>query len=162
MMHTVTLITGDGVGPELAEAARRCIEAALEKTPGAGTIDWKVCQAGVEVMETDLGEYILQLADEKPSHIVTPVAHKTKEDVAELFAEKIGIEYTTDPQALTKAAHRVLRENPQPSLPPAERAYICHEFLRAVLGKALQQFSLCSHDLIKQIEKRTDLPGEIR
>jgi len=52
MTHTVTLITGDGVGPELADAARRCIEAALEKTPGAGTIDWKVCQAGVDVMET--------------------------------------------------------------------------------------------------------------
>jgi len=50
--HTVTLITGDGVGPELAEAARRCVDAALEKTPGAGAIDWKLCQAGVDVMET--------------------------------------------------------------------------------------------------------------
>jgi len=50
--HTVTLITGDGTGPELAEAARRCIDAALEKTAGAGRIDWKVCLAGVDVMET--------------------------------------------------------------------------------------------------------------
>ena len=48
--HTATLIRGDGVGPELAEAARRCVEAALDKTPGAGTIEWRICEAGVDVM----------------------------------------------------------------------------------------------------------------
>ena len=37
--HTATLITGDGVGPELADAARRCVDAALAKTAGAGSID---------------------------------------------------------------------------------------------------------------------------
>ncbi|MGB2820774.1 MAG: isocitrate/isopropylmalate family dehydrogenase, partial [Phycisphaerae bacterium] len=52
MTHTVTLIRGDGVGPELAEAARRCIDAAVEKTPGAGAIEWEACEAGVDVMET--------------------------------------------------------------------------------------------------------------
>ena len=52
MAHTVTLIRGDGVGPELAEAARRCVDAALSKTPGAESIEWKVCEAGVDVMET--------------------------------------------------------------------------------------------------------------
>lgn len=66
--------------------------------------------AGLEVLETDLGEYILQLAGEKPSHIVTPMAHKTREEVGRLFVEKLGIEYTSDPTALTKAARRVLRE----------------------------------------------------
>ncbi len=50
--HTATLITGDGVGPELAAAARKCIDAALEKTPGAGSVDWTACEAGVDVMET--------------------------------------------------------------------------------------------------------------
>lgn len=65
--------------------------------------------AGLEVLETDLGEYILQLAGEKPSHIVTPVAHKSKEDVGELFAEKLGMKYTSDPATLTKAARRKLR-----------------------------------------------------
>ena len=50
--HAVTLITGDGTGPELAEAARRCVEAALEKTPGAGTIEWDVREAGVDVMQS--------------------------------------------------------------------------------------------------------------
>ena len=50
--HTVTLIRGDGTGPELAEAARRCIDAALEATEGAGRIEWRVCEAGVDIMET--------------------------------------------------------------------------------------------------------------
>jgi len=49
--HTVTLITGDGTGPELAEAARRCVDAALSATKGAGTIDWQVRPAGVDVMK---------------------------------------------------------------------------------------------------------------
>ena len=50
--HTATLITGDGTGPELAAAARRCVEAALERTEGAGRIEWTVCEAGVDVMES--------------------------------------------------------------------------------------------------------------
>ncbi|MBI4578221.1 MAG: iron-sulfur cluster-binding protein [Planctomycetes bacterium] len=67
--------------------------------------------AGLNVLETDLGEYILQLAGEKPSHIVTPMAHKPKEEVGQLFAAKLGIPYTDDPTALTKAARKVLRES---------------------------------------------------
>jgi len=66
-------------------------------------------ESGFDVVETDLGEFILQLADERPSHIVTPVAHKLKEDIAELFQEKLGIEYTTDPPTLTAAARKYLR-----------------------------------------------------
>ncbi|MDY6912973.1 MAG: isocitrate/isopropylmalate dehydrogenase family protein [Planctomycetota bacterium] len=46
--HTVTLITGDGCGPELATAARRCIDAAIETAGGA--IEWKICPAGLDVM----------------------------------------------------------------------------------------------------------------
>ena len=49
--HTVTLITGDGTGPELAEAARRCVEAALARTPGAGSIQWEVREAGIDIMD---------------------------------------------------------------------------------------------------------------
>ena len=67
-------------------------------------------QAGFEVTETDLGEYILQLAGETPSHIVTPVLHKTREDIGRLFADKLGIEYTSDPPTLTAVARKVLRE----------------------------------------------------
>ncbi|MBN1553835.1 MAG: isocitrate/isopropylmalate dehydrogenase family protein [Phycisphaerae bacterium] len=50
--HTATLITGDGTGPELAAAARKCLDAALEKTPGAGRIEWTECVAGVDIMES--------------------------------------------------------------------------------------------------------------
>lgn len=66
--------------------------------------------AGLDVLETDLGEYILQLANERPSHIVTPMAHKPKEEVGELFQKKLGIPYSNDPATLTKAAREVLRE----------------------------------------------------
>lgn len=65
---------------------------------------------GFEVVETDLGEYILQIGEEKPSHIVAPVVHKRKEDIARLFHEKLGIPYTEDPQTLTAAARKILRE----------------------------------------------------
>ena len=51
--HTATLITGDGVGPELAEAAHRCIDAAMAKTDGAGSIEWTSCPAGIDIMETE-------------------------------------------------------------------------------------------------------------
>jgi len=50
--HIVTLITGDGTGPEIAEAARRCVDAALAATSGAGGIEWRVREAGLDVMET--------------------------------------------------------------------------------------------------------------
>ncbi len=52
MSHTATLIRGDGTGPELAEAARKVLDAALEKTPDAGSIDWVVKEAGVDILET--------------------------------------------------------------------------------------------------------------
>lgn len=67
-------------------------------------------QAGCEVVETDLGEYIVQLRNERPSHIITPAIHLSKEDIGTLFHEKLGIPYTSDPEALTAAARDRLRE----------------------------------------------------
>src|SRR5262249_33734442 len=46
---------------------------------------------GVEALETDLGEYIIQLAGETPSHIIAPAIHKTRYQIADLFVEKLGI-----------------------------------------------------------------------
>lgn len=66
--------------------------------------------AGLAPVETDLGEWIIQLADETPSHIVVPAIHKSKRQIAELFAEKIGIEPTDDVAVLTGAARRILRQ----------------------------------------------------
>lgn len=66
--------------------------------------------AGIDVAETDLGEYIIQLAGEGPSHIIAPAIHKTRQQVGCLFADKLGISYTEDPPTLTQAARKALRE----------------------------------------------------
>lgn len=64
----------------------------------------------IKVVETDLGEYIVQLRKEKPSHIITPAAHLKKEQVAQLFHEKLNIPYTEDIPTLTATARKILRE----------------------------------------------------
>ena len=65
---------------------------------------------GVDVYETDLGEYIIQLAGETPSHLVAPALHKTKEDVARLFSQKLGLPHLEDINDLAQAARQVLRD----------------------------------------------------
>jgi len=67
-------------------------------------------QKGIESVETDLGEYIQQLDNEPPYHIVTPAMHKSKEDVAKLFAEKFGTSPTLTPEQVTLVARQKLRE----------------------------------------------------
>ena len=64
----------------------------------------------VEVIETDLGEYIVQLAGQKPYHIVTPAMHMSRQDVSDLFVEKLKVPYTEDPQELTLIARELLRQ----------------------------------------------------
>ena len=65
--------------------------------------------AGVEVVETDLGEYILQLAKEPPSHIVAPVVHKTRDEVSDLFAARHAKPRKTGIADLTREAREMLR-----------------------------------------------------
>jgi L-lactate dehydrogenase complex protein LldF len=67
-------------------------------------------EKGITPVETDLGEWIVQLAEEPPSHIIGPAIHKTKEQVADLFQEHSGEEIPADVTALTAEARRVLRE----------------------------------------------------
>ena len=64
----------------------------------------------IESVETDLGEYIQQLDGEPPYHIVTPAMHKSKEDVAKLFSEKLGTDPALTPEQLTLVARQTLRE----------------------------------------------------
>ena len=66
--------------------------------------------AGVEPIETDLGEFIVQLAGEKPSHIIAPVLHKDRYAVGQLFADELGVAYTDDPSELNDIARTHLRE----------------------------------------------------
>ncbi len=65
---------------------------------------------GIESVETDLGEYIQQLDGEAPYHIVTPAMHKSKEDVAKLFTDKLGSAPGLSPEELTLVARTRLRE----------------------------------------------------
>src|ERR1039457_7040166 len=65
---------------------------------------------GLESVETDLGEYIVQLAHEKPYHIVAPALHKTRYDVADIFTKELHVARETVPEKLTLIARGVLRE----------------------------------------------------
>ncbi len=65
---------------------------------------------GIQSIETDLGEYIQQLDGEPPYHIVTPAMHKSKEDIARLFHEKLGTPIDFTPEQLTQKAREVLRQ----------------------------------------------------
>ena len=63
-----------------------------------------------EVIETDLGEFIVQIAGEKPYHILTPAMHKSKEDVAHLFHQKYGLSENSSPQAIAHFVRDLLRD----------------------------------------------------
>jgi L-lactate dehydrogenase complex protein LldF len=65
--------------------------------------------AGLEVTETDFGEFILQVAGERPSHLVAPAVHHTRESIAEVLSRYLGERLPDDPQALAAAGRRVLR-----------------------------------------------------
>src|ERR1051325_2343958 len=66
--------------------------------------------AGMQVVETDLGEYIIQLAEEPPSHIIAPAIHKTRGQIAELFNAELGMPLTDDIARLTSPARAALRD----------------------------------------------------
>ena len=74
--------------------------------------------AELRVVETDLGEYIIQLNDETPSHIVAPVMHKTKAEIRDIFIRELGMEATDDAEAMVAFARKMLR----------------HDFLNADMG----------------------------
>ncbi len=63
-----------------------------------------------ESLETDLGEFIVQVAGEKPYHIITPIMHKSKEDVAELFTKKYDLAPNSTPEEITAFVRKLLRE----------------------------------------------------
>lgn len=68
-----------------------------------------LAEAGVEVVETDLGEFIVQLSGDTPSHIIAPVLHKTRQEIGRLFADELGVDYTEVPTELNAIARRHLR-----------------------------------------------------
>lgn len=74
-------------------------------------LNHRMAEHGIACVETDMGEYILQLDGDRPSHIIMPAIHKTKEDVAHIFAEHIpGAGYTEDVDELIAIGRRALRD----------------------------------------------------
>ena len=67
-------------------------------------------RSGLRVVETDLGEYIVQLRHEPPAHIITPALHLRRQEVGRTFAEHLGMPYTDDVSEMTAVARRTLRE----------------------------------------------------
>jgi len=65
---------------------------------------------GVKVVETDLGEFIIQLAGDTPSHLIAPVLHKTRQQIGQVFVDELGVDYTDDPAGLNEIARTHLRK----------------------------------------------------
>ena len=74
-------------------------------------LNHSLAATGIRAVETDLGEFILQLAGERPAHIVAPAIHMTRHDVSDLFVTHIHSEPTDEPERLTAIARRFLRES---------------------------------------------------
>ncbi|HEY5762600.1 MAG TPA: LutB/LldF family L-lactate oxidation iron-sulfur protein [Rhodocyclaceae bacterium] len=74
-------------------------------------LNHEMAKHSVDCLESDMGEYIVQLAGERPSHIIMPAIHKTKEEIARLFADRVpGVDYTDSVDELIQIGRRVLRE----------------------------------------------------
>jgi L-lactate dehydrogenase complex protein LldF len=74
-------------------------------------LNHKLAAIGVRPVETDLGEYIVQLAEQRPVHIVTPAMHMSAADVGHLFQQKLGEPFSAEHQNLTRIARKHLRED---------------------------------------------------
>jgi L-lactate dehydrogenase complex protein LldF len=97
--------------------------------------------AGIESIETDLGEYIVQIAGEKPFHILAPAVHKSKADIAELFAEKLGAAGLKEAEEMTRVARKELRE----------------KFLRADMGITGANFAVAETGTIVLVENEGNI-----
>jgi L-lactate dehydrogenase complex protein LldF len=110
-------------GVKMAVKSKSMISEEIELNPALEAM-------GVEVVETDLGEFVVQLDHDRPSHIVAPILHKSKEDVARVFRERLGAtdQDVSSVEHMTQLARRVLRD----------------AFLRADLGISGVNFGVAS------------------
>src|SRR5690606_24968552 len=123
---------------------------------------------GIEVVDTDLGEWIVQLRNEPPSHIVMPAIHTKREEIGELFHKKIGTEKgATDPQYLTEAARQELRQKflaaeagitgVNFAIAETGGVVVCTNEGNADLGTALPNLHIACLGIEKLIPKAADL-----
>lgn len=94
----------------LAESSARLVAKSKSMVSEEIELNHHLEERGIEVVETDLGEFIAQLAGDTPSHIIAPVLHLTREDVGRVFADRLDVPYTDDPVALNQIAREHLRE----------------------------------------------------
>lgn len=102
-------------------------------------------EAGLDVVETDLGEFIIQMAGEGPSHIVGPCIHKTAAAIGKLFSEYFGTPYSEDPGAMTRQA----------------RAYLREKFRRADMGMTGANFVVAETGLVCAVENEGNVRQSI-
>ncbi|MFO8142573.1 MAG: LutB/LldF family L-lactate oxidation iron-sulfur protein [Marinobacter sp.] len=118
-------LTENGVNvhwAETTEEANRIVHAIIESKQGSQVVKGKsmvseememndyLAERGVECLESDMGEYIVQLDGEKPSHIIMPAIHKNRRQVSKLFHNKLGVEETEDVNELIHIGRRILRK----------------------------------------------------
>jgi L-lactate dehydrogenase complex protein LldF len=112
--HVHCATTADEARAIVVDIARRAGARTVVKSKSMATeeidLNEALIAAGIAPVETDLGEYIIQLAGERPSHIIAPAIHKTKGQVAELFTRELGRSVPADPEELTRVARAELRE----------------------------------------------------
>lgn len=105
---------------DAAEANRHVLDILLSKNCKLGVksksmvteeieLQKAVAEHGIELIETDLGEYIIQISGDHPSHIVMPLMHKTKEAVRDIFMSTLDMPFTNDPSEMTAFARQQLR-----------------------------------------------------
>ncbi len=97
------------VGIARSRGCRRCVKSKSMVTEETRLVP-ALEAAGIETVETDLGEFIVQLDGDAPSHIVAPMIHKDRRSVARAFERELGAPYTEDPERLTMIARAHMRE----------------------------------------------------
>jgi L-lactate dehydrogenase complex protein LldF len=137
--------TGEDVSRYVVELARargvRTVVKSKSMTTEEIELNRALEAAGVRPVETDLGEYIVQLARERPSHIIVPAIHKTRAQIAELFAEKLKCGMTTEVAEITAIARERLRQ----------------EFLSAGMGITGANFAVAETGTIVLVENEGNI-----
>jgi L-lactate dehydrogenase complex protein LldF len=137
--------TGDDVSKYIIELAHERGVKSVVKSKSMATeeieLNHALEAANIRPIETDLGEYIIQLAHEKPSHIIVPAIHKTREQIEDLFAEKLDSGRPHGVNEITAIA----------------RARLRHEFLAAEMGVTGANFAIAETGTIVLVENEGNI-----